>query len=201
MWSMEDEVKLTTPSRGGWLWFWCCSSSAGRGYCSFPSRRSYPHPPARYEDLRLRMFIVKELCIMVCVCISSTHCPSQPHCLKGSDPLTLLLSKMTGGAWILFHLAAFLTMASASSTLPWESSQRGDSGMNLRHHTTVSVDLKTLTLQQQQQKGRRQVQTFLLGICEVIYIDPSGSFKKNNQILLNINDIYSRKQSFLCIQI
>jgi len=43
---------------------------------------------------------------------------------------------MTSGGLILFFLAASLTMASASSTLPRDSSQRGDSGMNLPQYTT-----------------------------------------------------------------
>lgn len=39
---------------------------------------------------------------------------------------------MTGGASTLFILAAFLSVASASSTLPWERSHRGDSGITLQ---------------------------------------------------------------------
>ena len=39
--------------------------------------------------------------------------------------------KITTGASTLFFLAASLSMTSASSTLPWVISQRGDSGMNL----------------------------------------------------------------------
>ena len=50
--------------------------------------------------------------------------------------LTCKALKMACGASTLFFLAASLSMASASSTLPCESSQRGDSGMNLPHHTT-----------------------------------------------------------------
>ena len=43
-------------------------------------------------------------------------------------------SKMTSGAVTPFLLAASLSMASASATLPWDKSQRGDSGMNLHKH-------------------------------------------------------------------
>lgn len=42
--------------------------------------------------------------------------------------------KMVSGAVTPFFLAASLSTASASSTLPWDSSHRGDSGMSLRHN-------------------------------------------------------------------
>lgn len=45
--------------------------------------------------------------------------------------LTSASLKITVGASTLFFLAASLTMASASFTLPWVISHRGDSGMNL----------------------------------------------------------------------
>lgn len=44
-------------------------------------------------------------------------------------------SKMNWGVSTLLILAAFLTMASASATFPWESSHRGDSGITLGHYS------------------------------------------------------------------
>ena len=52
--------------------------------------------------------------------------------------------KMTSGAVTLFFLAAALKMASASSTRPWERSNRGDSGMNLHQAAFMSLILKPL---------------------------------------------------------
>lgn len=51
---------------------------------------------------------------------------------------------MTDGGSILFLLAASLIMSSASSTLPRESSHRGDSGMYLSHCTTKRQMLSPL---------------------------------------------------------
>ncbi|TNN29685.1 hypothetical protein EYF80_060165 [Liparis tanakae] len=42
-----------------------------------------------------------------------------------------VVAQMAAGGWTPFLLAASLRTASASSTRPWLSSQRGDSGINL----------------------------------------------------------------------
>lgn len=79
---------------------------------------------------------------------SSTHV-TQGHpvflvChLQRTAPLTWIPWKILRGAWTPFILAALLRMVSASSTRPWERSQRGDSGICL-------PPPKTTTLQRQQ---------------------------------------------------
>lgn len=70
------------------------------------------------------------------MCNVMQHLVFHPAWFKMKSKLTLQSAKMTLGAWTLFHLAAFLIMASASSTRPFESSQRGDSGISLSHYTT-----------------------------------------------------------------
>ena len=69
-------------------------------------------------------------------------------------------TKMISGAITLFLLAASLSMASASFTLPWDRSQRGDSGINL--HKKILVWNKSVV--------RSCIGTVLRSIiCNILY--------------------------------
>lgn len=59
------------------------------------------------------------------------QCSSKCTDTVRAEHTSVVSSKMISGASTLFILATFLSMASASATLPWESSHRGDSGTNL----------------------------------------------------------------------
>ena len=62
------------------------------------------------------------------------------------DKLTSAGVKMACGHSTLFLLAASFSMASASPTLPRESSQRGDSGTNLGRQTQGDITVIEMTV-------------------------------------------------------